>query len=220
MADMDVCDGKKDAADLGVRLKLVRKIYGISQRQLARQAGVTNATISFIEQGRVSPSVGSLEKILSSVPMTLSEFFSLELVESDPIFFRSSDMPNVGDGRFFCQLLGGSRSQRAMSILRTVFSEGQDSGPNPLIFDGEVGGIVIAGELEVSAGSDLALLEAGDGYYFGTRRPHRFRNPGKTDCVVISTVNPAHAIEASWGSVSQIGGVIKGDLRHQAEKAD
>lgn len=62
MADMDVCGEVNEAGDLGARLKLVRKIHGISQRQLARQAGVTNATVSFIEQGRVSPSVGSLEK--------------------------------------------------------------------------------------------------------------------------------------------------------------
>jgi len=41
---------------VGDRLKAVRSMYGLSQRELARRAGVTNSTISTIEQNRVSPS--------------------------------------------------------------------------------------------------------------------------------------------------------------------
>ena len=46
--------------DVGARLKHVRELHGLSQRELARRAGVTNGLISLIEQNRVSPSVGSL----------------------------------------------------------------------------------------------------------------------------------------------------------------
>ena len=38
--------------DMGVRLKLVRERFGLSQRELAKRAGVTNASISLIEQNR------------------------------------------------------------------------------------------------------------------------------------------------------------------------
>ncbi|WP_444919394.1 helix-turn-helix domain-containing protein [Microbulbifer sp. CnH-101-G] len=220
MADMDVCGEVNEAGDLGARLKLVRKIHGISQRQLARQAGVTNATVSFIEQGRVSPSVGSLEKILNSVPMSLAEFFSLNLAESEQIFFRASEMPEIGDGRVLCHLLGGAQQGRSMSILRKVFPAGQDSGPDQQLLDGEVGGIVIAGELEVAAGSDFALLEVGDGYYLSARRPHRFRNPGSTDCVVISAVTASQPHMAPLPVQVQQELAMQGESRHGAEQAD
>ena len=36
--------------DVGARLKVVRKKRGLSQRELAKRAGVTNSTISLIEQ--------------------------------------------------------------------------------------------------------------------------------------------------------------------------
>jgi transcriptional regulator with XRE-family HTH domain len=49
--------------DVGARLKHVREMQGLSQRELARRAGVTNGLISLIEQNRVSPSVGSLKKV-------------------------------------------------------------------------------------------------------------------------------------------------------------
>ncbi|WP_456304750.1 helix-turn-helix domain-containing protein, partial [Acidocella aminolytica] len=32
--------------DIGTRLKLVRQIFGLTQRELARRAGVTNGAIS------------------------------------------------------------------------------------------------------------------------------------------------------------------------------
>ncbi|WP_226647539.1 helix-turn-helix domain-containing protein [Microbulbifer variabilis] len=222
MADMDVCGEVNETGDLGARLKLVRKIYGISQRQLARQAGVTNATVSFIEQGRVSPSVGSLEKILNSVPMSLAEFFSLNLAEPEQIFFRASEMPEIGDGQVVCYLLGGAQQGRSMSIIRKVFPAGQDSGSGQLLLNGEVGGIVIAGELEVTAGSDFALLEVGDGYYFSARRPHRFHNPGSTDCVVISAVTASqpHIAPAPLTMRVQQKLEIQSELRHGAEQAD
>ena len=65
--------------DVGARLKTIRKLKGLSQRELAKRAGVTNSTISMIEKNSVSPSVSSLKKVLSGIPMSLVDFFSLEL---------------------------------------------------------------------------------------------------------------------------------------------
>ena len=48
--------------DVGTHLKAVRQMYGLSQRELAKRAGVTNGLISLIEQNRVSPSVSSDRK--------------------------------------------------------------------------------------------------------------------------------------------------------------
>lgn len=64
--------------DTGSRLKLVRESYKLSQRELARRSGVTNATISLIEQNRVSPSVSSLKKLLEGIPMSLADFFTFD----------------------------------------------------------------------------------------------------------------------------------------------
>ncbi|WP_458576085.1 helix-turn-helix domain-containing protein [Aliamphritea spongicola] len=36
--------------DVGERLKAIRKLKGISQRELAKRVGVTNSTISMIEK--------------------------------------------------------------------------------------------------------------------------------------------------------------------------
>lgn len=54
--------------DTGTRLKLVRERNNLSQRELARRSGLTNSTISQIEQNRVSPSVSSLKNCSRASP--------------------------------------------------------------------------------------------------------------------------------------------------------
>ncbi len=79
------------SVDVGVHLKVVRQMYGLSQRELAKRAGVTNGFISLIEKNRVSPSVGSLKKVLDGIPMTLAEFFALDLAGKPQVFFPRAE---------------------------------------------------------------------------------------------------------------------------------
>ena len=77
--------------DVGARLKHVRELHGLSQRELARRAGVTNGLISLIEQNRVSPSVGSLKKVLDGVPLSMAEFFTLDVNSAAQVFFAAHE---------------------------------------------------------------------------------------------------------------------------------
>ena len=63
--------------DIGRKSQCLRVAHGLSQRALARRAGISNALISLIEKEKTSPSVASLKKILDSFPMELSDFFAL-----------------------------------------------------------------------------------------------------------------------------------------------
>ncbi|WP_323843932.1 cupin domain-containing protein [Microbulbifer magnicolonia] len=196
MTNTESVDSPQDGTssdDVGARLKALRKMYGLSQRQLAKRAGVTNATISLIEQGRVSPSIGSLQKVLGGIPMPLAEFFSLQFAGDSQIFFRAGEMPNVGAGAIEVRLLGGVNGERDMALCYTVYPAGQGTGPELISGVGEEGGIVVAGRLEVTVGSEVAVLGPGDGYYFSSRRPHRFRNPDDADCIVVSAITPPPA---------------------------
>ena len=61
--------------EIGRRLRDIRTRMKLSQRQLARQSGVANATISQIEAGKSNPTVSMLKKVLDGFPTSLSEFF-------------------------------------------------------------------------------------------------------------------------------------------------
>lgn len=176
--------------DVGRKLRAVRLAFGLSQRELAKRAGVTNGMISLIEQGRVSPSVGSLQKILAAVPMTMAEFFTRDLESQVDVVFRSDDLPDVGTGAIRYNLVAASRRDRKMSILWESYEPDADTGEDLLTHSGEEGGVVVEGELELTVAGKTWLLGPGDAYYFDSRLPHRFRNPGKVAARIVSANTP------------------------------
>ena len=181
--------------DVGSRLKVVRKMHTLSQRELAKRAGVTNSTISMIEKNSVSPSVSSLKKVLSGIPMSLVTFFSLELDEEgyEPVIYRESEILPMEMGGVRMKVFGQFRQQKAMSFLDECYPPESDTGDEMLCHEGEEAGVVISGVLELTVGSDVYTLQAGDGYYFDSNRPHRFRNPSQTiECRLISCTTPAN----------------------------
>jgi len=179
--------------DVGERLKQLRKIKGISQRELAKRAGVTNSTISMIEKNGVSPSVSSLKKVLAGIPIPIGDFFTVDLDNMQPeqVVYRPEDQTEIGSNNVSLKLVGAGVKARSMDILREVYAPGADTGEEMLQHQGQEGGIVIRGEIELTVGFDTYLLKTGDAYYFDSSRPHRFRNIGDQECEIISS-NPSN----------------------------
>jgi transcriptional regulator with XRE-family HTH domain len=176
--------------DVGRQLRAVRTAFGLSQRELAKRAGVTNGMISLIEQGRVSPSIGSLQKILVALPMTMAEFFTRDMESQENVVFRSGDLPNVGSAAIQYRLVAASRRDRKMSILWETYQPDTDTGEDLLTHSGEEGGVVVEGELELTVAGKTWLLRPGDAYYFDSRLPHRFRNTGAVPARIVSANSP------------------------------
>lgn len=178
--------------DIGIRLQTVRKLKALSQRELAKRVGVTNSTISLIEQNKVSPSVSSLKKVLDGIPISLADFFTLDLPpEQEPSpFFSTTQQPDLGTNGIHYFLVGQSLPHRKMCLLREVMPPGTDTGDSMLAHEGEEGGVVISGQVEITIGDHVRVLGAGEAYYFESRQPHRFRNIGDCDATLVSASTP------------------------------
>ena len=173
------------SSQLGERLKFIRQRQGFSQRELARRADMTNGTLSNIEQGKVSPSVTSLEKILSAFPMSLQEFFSDQL-DFSPAVFRRSDMVHiVKDDTEFHILPIKESGQESVYLAQQVYHPGARVKSEWLVRNGFVGGIVIEGELELLLEGVQYHITAGEGFYFALSRQHAFINSSKLPCTVV-----------------------------------
>jgi transcriptional regulator with XRE-family HTH domain len=174
--------------DIGGRLRQYRQQKGLSQRALARLAGVTNGLISQIEQNAVSPSIASLKKVLDVLSLSLADFFTSEETPRDDCFYSRKQLPNLGSGDVAIFLIGAGVKHRAMSILHEVYPPGADT--QTYTHAGEEGGVVTKGKVEVTVAGRTRILGPGDAYYFESRLPHRFRNIGSTPCEIISANAP------------------------------
>jgi transcriptional regulator with XRE-family HTH domain len=59
-------------ADIGKKLRYVWTLNGLSQRVLAKRAGVAHSAISLIEANQVNPTAGALKRGLDGIPIGLS----------------------------------------------------------------------------------------------------------------------------------------------------
>nr|WP_246591858.1 cupin domain-containing protein [Aminobacter anthyllidis] len=50
--------------------------------------------------------------------------------------------------------------------------------------------MVISGAVEVTVGDQKKVLRPGDGYYFDSRLPHRFRNVCDRESEILSAITP------------------------------
>ncbi|MFN3938009.1 MAG: cupin domain-containing protein [Gemmobacter sp.] len=187
--------------DVGGRLRQLRQGAGLSQRALAEASGVPHGQISMIETNRSSPSVASLRRILGGLGVTLSEFFEPDRGEEDAVFFRAGDLRDLtsrlrgqgrdGAGRITLRQVGEARAMN-LQILFERYEPGADTGPEMLEHPSTEGGVVISGRVEVTVGERVATLGPGDAYLFRSTEPHRFRNPGPDEAVIVSACTPPY----------------------------
>ena len=177
--------------DIGGRLKQVRERYSLSQRELAKRAGVTNSLISLIETNKTSPTIASLKKVLDGFPVTMSEFFTEEdKLPPQQLFFTHAELPDVGTREIAYYLVGAKRRNRSLCMLHEHYSCGADTGEDMISHPGEESGVVISGSIEITVGNLTRDLGPGDAYYFDTSVPHRMRNTSDSECVIVSASTP------------------------------
>jgi transcriptional regulator with XRE-family HTH domain len=176
--------------NLGVRLQMLRGRRGLSQRRLAALSGVSNATISLIENGRTDPSMGLMKRILESLDVSFAEFFADDSHLSEQYFYGHDDLTELGSGPISYLQVGSDLSDGQLQILYERYRPGADTGQSRISHEAEEGGIVFQGRLEVTVGDRVQILSAGDAYRFNSRIPHRFRNVGNEDCIVVSACTP------------------------------
>ena len=176
--------------DIAVRLKSIRERLALSQRQLARQSGVANATISQVEAGKLNPTVSMLKKILDGIPMSLGEFFSDDAPGQERMFFRADELIEIAEGGVSYRQVGANLSAKAIQLLQECYQPGAGTGKHQITHEGEECGLVLKGRLQVTVGEQTTVLRAGDAYYFKSSQPHSFLNPGNEPCELISACTP------------------------------
>lgn len=184
MSKSHVQSGLSDS--VGARLLALRQKFGLSQRELARRAEVTNSALSMIEQGKVSPSVGSLEKILHAFPISLQEFFS-ESIEDTSTVIAQRDFIQVtrGDAIFRVLPLTVGNERDGVYLAEQVYPPGAKVNSQWMVHNGFIGGIVVDGALDLHLDGVVFNLNEGDGFNFSLHRDHMFVNPSDSPCKLV-----------------------------------
>ena len=125
---------------VGQRLRALRLRAGLSQRELARRAAVSNATISMIEADRVSPSVSALRQVLSALGVGIADFFAAPEPQGEQVVYRAAELTEIAGGPVSYRQVGANLKGRALQMIHERYKPGAQSGTKMLSHQGEEAG--------------------------------------------------------------------------------
>jgi transcriptional regulator with XRE-family HTH domain len=179
-----------DELALGDRLRSTRRARGLTLRDLAERAGVTESFLSQVEREVSSPSIASLQRICRALGISIGELLDTgsrvgRLVRREDR--RRITYPGLGAADEF---LTADVHGRLQVILSTI-DPGGGTGPEPYSHDSdEECLVVLEGRLDLWVGDDRVELAEGDAITYPSRVPHRNVNPGPAPARVLFCVTP------------------------------
>ncbi len=188
--------------DVGHRLKFYREQLGVSQRELARRSGLSPASVSAIELGRVSPSIETLKRLLDSLGPSLSEFFASGQPREQTAFFSPEVMVEIDMGLIRYRQLDRSFDNLGLQFTSTRVLPGSDTGlVSHRLEDGEIG-VVTEGRILVTVDSETRPLGPRQGYVVRGGQQIRIRNENDAPAEYAFFSSPA-AFRTIIGSVGR-----------------
>ncbi|MFB2552556.1 cupin domain-containing protein [Ensifer soli] len=176
---------------IGPKLKELRRRRALGLRELAIRSGMSHSTISLIERDRMSPSIDTLGAILDALGTTLTGFFT-DLNSNLPPkpFYTAQEFVEIGKSETIShRVIGLEHPNRHLLMLHETYAIGADTGEE-FTHSAQESGMVLSGAIEVTVGSQKRVLKPGDGYYFDSREPHRFRNVADATSEIVSAITP------------------------------
>ena len=183
-------ESQASALAVGARLRTVRELAGMSQRELAKRAGVTNATISLIEQESHAPSLASLHRILNAIPISMADFFALPSSQKNVLFYDKDDLASVTRGAAELLVLGSERRDKKLQLFFERYAPGAGTGDELISHEGETAAVIVQGTVEFEVDGKVRRIDSGGGFQLMGKHPYRLKNVGRTVAIVVCACTP------------------------------
>jgi len=163
---------------LGEHIRRLRSDRGLSVRAFAARTGFSPSFISQLENGQVSPSLGSLQKIAETLGVTLGEFFAAAETGEEPLIVRLEDRRRL-DSTWtdaHIEALGPMARSRRLEPVLVIFGPGGKSGQHPHAPSREEFAFVVKGEVTLTLADEENVMGAGDAVTLPAQAPRLWEN--------------------------------------------
>ena len=181
-------DAERVMAQVGTKLRDLRKQNGLTQQELADRAELTKGFISQLEQGQVTPSLVTLFDLIECLGTTPSDFFkptgAEKVVFGDRDYFEKVD--ETGNSTVW--VVPSAQSNQMEPVLVTI--QPHSALPTDDPHNGEEFGYVLSGRIALYRQETRFDVKAGESFYYEADKPHRIENPGNRPAKVLWVSTP------------------------------
>lgn len=178
---------------VGEIIHKLRKAKKMTLLELSNESGVALATLSRVENGKMTGTLESHMSICRALEVNLPDLYrdlsaSKKAVEMRPRAVKAGLF--VHDNKTASEILASNfMNKKMMPVLVKIgksgktHSEETKTGVERFVY-------VLEGKIEANVGSNKYNLVKGDTLYFESSSPHYFRNSGTGDARLLSVTTP------------------------------
>lgn len=171
---------------IGVKLKELREQAGLSLRTLAERAGFSASFISQIENGDVSASIASLEKIAATLNASIVDFFATPPTSAVSVI-RADARPSFRSSwsRAHVEALAPVAGPEGLEALLISLEPGGSSGKKATGSPSAQFAFVLEGRFILTTHEASVALGPGDAVVVPAAEPQRWQNKGAKSARVL-----------------------------------
>ena len=178
--------GDGNAGAIGGHLRQLRARQRLSLAQVAQAVGISVGFLSALERSQMSGSVGTLRKLARFYKTNILDFFDASEASKRQVRPSERKVLEAGEG-VRMELLAWGDTVMEPHLFRVAPEAG--SG-DPYTHEGEEFIYVLRGDLEITLAGEEFRLKAGDSFYFESATPHRWKNPGSKETLLLWVNTP------------------------------
>ncbi len=177
----------------GEKIRAIRERKGLTLKDVAEKAGVSESLVSQIERNRVSPAIDTLLSLADVLDLDLEYLFADYRRERLVRITRSNERETfTKPGVLYERLaqLENSKHQDGIESYYITIDVGQEKKSTEYGHPGWELGVVVEGEASLTIGNQSYELGSGDSVSFRSDAPHVVANRGKTPLKVLWVITP------------------------------
>jgi DNA-binding transcriptional MerR regulator/quercetin dioxygenase-like cupin family protein len=178
--------GDGNAGAIGAHLRQLRARRKLSLAQVADAVGISVGFLSALERSQMSGSVGTLRKLARFYKTNILDFFDANGSRSRQVRPSQRKVLEAGTG-VRMELLAWGNTVMEPHLFRIAPEAGSGESYS---HEGEEFMYVLRGDLEITIDGEEYRLKPGDSFYFESATPHRWKNPGQKETLVLWVNTP------------------------------
>ena len=178
---------------LGERIRSIRKARHLTIVDVAKGSGIDQATLSRIENGKMTGTLDSHRRIAEVLGLRLPELYDTvmrQLAQSkDKKVLQKMETFSHSGGAVAELLTTGVLQKKMMPVLLKIKPRGSTEAEEyPSLTERFV--FVVRGQVEAVMGREKTLISQGQSMYFSASTPHYFINKLKVESQLLSVITP------------------------------
>src|SRR5436305_5650906 len=175
-----------NAGAIGGHLRQLRSRRRLSLAEVAEAVGISVGFLSALERSQMSGSVGTLRRLARFYKTNILNFLDASEASQRQVRPAERKVLEAGVG-VRMELLAWGNTVMEPHLFRIAPEAG--SG-DPYSHEGEEFIYVLRGDLEIAVNGEEYRLKPGDSFYFESATPHRWKNPGRKETLLLWVNTP------------------------------